>query len=813
MKKKISAFLSRHVRRLRIFYFLIIVIFFASTVFFYYKTKELDEFINDLSKAKTEWSPSEHNAFLSMLVTELNRNTTEDEKRQKERYEKIKGLLMPIKTKIEGIKSVDEEIENPGVINIDKLDPKDVPGYLNDEQLEGLSLNELNLVLEEKTPDIRKYEEGENAAENSKIRYFILRNGRDVSFNPRSFLFVPTQLVNVEDEKSNPQLTLKLKRELVFSKAVEKYLSDILKQIPQEYRARQSYFITLSGFVRLFPNPEKNKNFIEYYNKNLSYKQNFADRTYFDKTLEEKFHQSPLYVDTGGFGIVQTYSASILNHHLGIMGIIAIDITIEESIKPLLEKSTFGSSGFVFKTFLIDFCNRSGRCKKTQNRHLLESEKEQIFKSKTSTELFTRIHRFDFDAKGQLIKPVHIDPNQEGRIIFSVPVSEEKVAFVIFDKERLKRHRFIFLLAIAFLLLGITLLIFFVYNQSIKRIQEEEKKLELISHMHNSYVITGKNNRILNCNKEFENLVEDKNLVGNNLEMYLAKDSVKDFKFYIDSEKERFECPVDLETKTGRKKTSILINTKIDYQADKKARISILIESESLESAVAEKYADKISHLLKSPLHSILQIADQLRRKTAQPRYNDYFLLLNNETKGLRNEISRILSISKLEYKTLEPEYEKVDLTKLVNDIKNEFIPLMEKRKLGFNSNLAGKVTLFADRNMIKTSIENILDNALKYTPNGSISFFLFDAKDKAKIVISDTGIGIPENEIDSIFKKNTRSLHPVVQKCDGQGFGLYQTMNFIKLHGGQIHVKSAVKKGTEFTISLPKNSKESKGE
>jgi signal transduction histidine kinase len=245
--------------------------------------------------------------------------------------------------------------------------------------------------------------------------------------------------------------------------------------------------------------------------------------------------------------------------------------------------------------------------------------------------------------------------------------------------------------------------------------------------------------------------------------------------------------------------------------AAKGSRISIIIESKNIESLVAEKYVDRISHLLKSPLHSILGIADQLRRKTAKKRYDEYFRLLDHEINSLSSRISKLLRFSRIELERLEPEYEKVDLTKLIKDIKKEFEPLVAKRKLEFKTSIAEGVTIWADRNMIKAAIENILDNDLKYTIIGEISLYLSDAVNEAKLEIKDTGIGIPENEIDLIFKKKFRGSHPVVRQNDGQGIGLYQCKHFIELNQGKIFVKSAVEEGTEFTVILPKNLDKSK--
>ena len=820
MKQKISRILIKHIRRLRIYYLSIILIFFFTLIFFFSSIRERDKFINEFSTQKTEWSQTEFSSFLSRIIAEFKKVSNNGENSDKVNKD-IKKILLDVKKEIEdiGVKQGDEEGVKDSV-NIDCLNYDEVPKYLDENRLKYLLLEHLNLKLEKKTLD--EWKDNENTG-NSNIKNYILRNKEERCI-PKSFVFVPTQLVNVENNQ--PILSISLKRDLVFSKIVEQHLLRILDALKDISGANQSYFIPLSGFVRLCRKEsdpeEESTTAVEYYKDKLSFKRNYADRSYFDITIRDRLHITPLYVDPGGFGIVRTYCISILNHELGIVGIIGVDVT-EIEIGTIIEKITPGTITGLFKNYSIDFCDPkkiSSPGFKTDRGILKNDDKSYIYsiKSKNKENMVTQVNRFDFDINGNPIKTNSLGDDFESskklkRIIYSVPVSSNKVAFFIFDEKIVLWNNIYFALFLVFLMIVFSVLIKFIFGQMKKRIHEEEKKLELITHMHSSYVITDKFNRIQANNEEFENLVKENKTTGENFKCYLTEDSMKDLNFFIESGKDRFECPVVIKTKSGSEKSAILINSRISYHLDNKARISILIESENLESLVAEKYADRISHILKSPLHSILQIADQLRRKTAKPRYDDYFRILDVEIAGLKGEIARSLSMMKTEYKQPRPEYKKFDITKLVKSVKGEYIPLIEKKKLGFNSNFDEEAVIVADRNMIKVTIENLLDNALKYTPHGSISFYLYDSVENIEIVITDTGVGIPENEIGLIFRKNFRGENPFVREAPGKGIGLYHCWNFIKLHMGNISVKSVVNKGTEFTILLPKNLKESKGE
>jgi len=813
IKTKFSRILARHFRRLRIYYYMIAIIFFGTILFFYFRTTNSDRIMNDLSTLSTKWTSSEHSPFFNWLFVQFDF----DQIARTEACEidqRMKSILESIQGRIDEDLEKGKNVLQPVKINIDRLDYQEIPIYLEEQNLESLILDNLNLIPENKTPKDW----------NTLTPCFILRSKDDDRYKPQSFVFVPTQLVD-RDENNRFQLPIQLKRELVFSKFMEKYLIEILKEIP---KAQQTYFIPLSGFVRVCGRKGVEDQ-VKYYKDRFNFMQDFSDRLYFKPTIKEKFNIMSPYVDAGGQGIVRTYSVAILNHKWRIVGIIGADVQIG-SIEKKLSVKSHGFNPFP-QNPLIDFCDsndldRNDSWFKTKYNLLTSADKKGIVdciqdkkrKSSTSSVMETTLNRFDFDADGNIIKQ-QSPPEDTGstkkirRIVYSLPLEGKKIAFFIFDKQRLTWQNNLFICFLVSLLIVFTLLIRFVYDHMIKRVREEEKKLELITHMHSSYVITDEANHIEACNATFENLVDEKNVIDNKFEEYLTKDSIKDLRFFLDSGKERFEFPVVIKTKSGIEKSAILINTQTAYHMDNKARISILIESENLESLVAEKYADRISHILKSPLHSILQIADQMRRKTAKPRYDDYFRLLEVEIAELKREISRLLCMLKMEYRQPDPDYKKFGLTKLVREIKEEYAPLLEKKKLGFNSNFAEGVSLTADRNMIKVTIENILDNALKYTQSGSISFYLYDSPQNAKIVIEDTGIGIPGDEVALIFQKGHRGNHPVVLGAPGKGIGLYHCKNFIDLHNGMINVESIVGKGSQFTILLPKNLDENKGE
>ena len=116
---------------------------------------------------------------------------------------------------------------------------------------------------------------------------------------------------------------------------------------------------------------------------------------------------------------------------------------------------------------------------------------------------------------------------------------------------------------------------------------------------------------------------------------------------------------------------------------------------------------------------------------------------------------------------------------------------------------------LFIDPQRLAIALSNLIDNAIKYnTKNGIVKIRLDNPKESldTKIIIEDSGVGIPEAEMKNIFQKFYRASNITSIAPNGSGLGLYITRNIIKNHGGEIEIESTEGRGTKFTISLPKD-------
>jgi signal transduction histidine kinase len=116
---------------------------------------------------------------------------------------------------------------------------------------------------------------------------------------------------------------------------------------------------------------------------------------------------------------------------------------------------------------------------------------------------------------------------------------------------------------------------------------------------------------------------------------------------------------------------------------------------------------------------------------------------------------------------------------------------------------------VYADPERMEEVLTNLVDNAIKYSPEGGkIAITGRTNRDHVEVTVSDNGIGIPRRELGRVFERFRRGENSQVQKVRGMGLGLYICKSIVEAHGGKIEVSSEAGKGSEFTFTLPLNRK-----
>lgn len=240
-------------------------------------------------------------------------------------------------------------------------------------------------------------------------------------------------------------------------------------------------------------------------------------------------------------------------------------------------------------------------------------------------------------------------------------------------------------------------------------------------------------------------------------------------------------------------------------------------------------FISSVSHELRTPLTSILGFAKlintSLLRKVI-PRLDVLTDPCNEEDKKLKREIDEaqegleiivsegerltrlindVLDIAKMEAGKAEWHTAEVFLVNAVNFAVNLAAAHSKQKGIGINMTMDGNIpNVFYDRDMLIQVITNLLNNAIKFTDHGVIDVFLRNNHKEIEIRITDTGIGIPQNELYIIFERFKQVGDTLTDKPKGTGLGLPICKEIVEHYGGRIWAESELGKGSSFIFTIP---------
>jgi signal transduction histidine kinase len=215
-------------------------------------------------------------------------------------------------------------------------------------------------------------------------------------------------------------------------------------------------------------------------------------------------------------------------------------------------------------------------------------------------------------------------------------------------------------------------------------------------------------------------------------------------------------------------------------------------------------FVSLISHDLKTPIAKIQAICDRLLAGHVTDEVREGLGSLRKESVELHRYIQSILQVSKLESSQVQIHREATDLNEVVEKVIGQLKPLADDKRQVFNVNLEPMFSIEVDGILIHEVILNLVENAIKYTPNdGSIQVRTQEVEDKVIFSVKDNGPGVPEEDRQHLFEKFFRGrAHKSAIK--GTGLGLFLVKYFIELHGGEVFLETDVGKGTRVGFTLP---------
>ncbi|MDN5292821.1 MAG: two-component system, OmpR family, phosphate regulon sensor histidine kinase PhoR [Eubacteriales bacterium] len=220
------------------------------------------------------------------------------------------------------------------------------------------------------------------------------------------------------------------------------------------------------------------------------------------------------------------------------------------------------------------------------------------------------------------------------------------------------------------------------------------------------------------------------------------------------------------------------------------------------------EFVANVSHELRTPLTSIRGFTETLLDGALEdPTVARHFLqIIHDEAERLTRLINDLLSLSALESRRREPNRKLLDWHRLVGEVVSMLAPLVQGKNLEVEVKVAEDLPpVPADRDMMGQMLINLLDNAIKYTPDGGkIKVAVWGEGDNLVLQVADTGIGIPPESLPRIFERFYRADKARSRELGGTGLGLAIVKHIVEAHGGRIEVESRVNGGTSFTVYLP---------
>ncbi len=215
-----------------------------------------------------------------------------------------------------------------------------------------------------------------------------------------------------------------------------------------------------------------------------------------------------------------------------------------------------------------------------------------------------------------------------------------------------------------------------------------------------------------------------------------------------------------------------------------------------------------VSHDLRSPLASIQGYLETIQVKgdtLSKDDRNKYLETVIRNTKKLGNLISELFELSKLDAKNVQPDLEPVSIAELAQDVVMQFRPIAQENNIELTAELPNEPLKLvnADIALMERAISNLIDNAIKNTPSGGkVSITPSNVGDRISVSITDTGVGIPEEQISRIFDRFYQADSSRTPGS-GAGLGLSIAQKILELHGAKLSVQSVLNQGTTFSFSL----------
>ncbi|HVO75897.1 MAG TPA: PAS domain S-box protein, partial [Ignavibacteriaceae bacterium] len=320
--------------------------------------------------------------------------------------------------------------------------------------------------------------------------------------------------------------------------------------------------------------------------------------------------------------------------------------------------------------------------------------------------------------------------------------------------------------------------------------------------------LMGKNSRILKSGKDSEEKYKD---------LWAAISSGKEWKGELLNKKKNGELYWESEVISPIKNSNNIVTNflaiKEDITERKKFELELKAAKEKAEemNKLKSSFLANMSHELRTPLIGILGYSEILSSEVKNENWKRMLQTITSGGERLLDTLNQILDLSKFETDKVVVNYETIIVNELIIETVKLFSAAAAKKNLYIKTDFSEpEISAFLDRRLLRSVLNNLIGNAVKFTDSGGISISLTrensNPKNYVKIKIADTGIGIPKQYHKVIFDEFRQVSEGFNRLFEGTGLGLSITKRIVEIFNGEISVESEVGRGSEFIVKLPAN-------
>ncbi|MFA5114758.1 MAG: ATP-binding protein [Candidatus Omnitrophota bacterium] len=348
-------------------------------------------------------------------------------------------------------------------------------------------------------------------------------------------------------------------------------------------------------------------------------------------------------------------------------------------------------------------------------------------------------------------------------------------------------------------------------KDKIEKINAEKARLGLVlSSMFEGVIVINESEEIILMNPSLRKLfLVDGDPYGKKLLEIIRNIAVKDLADKILKDKQRLatkEIPV------GIPEEKILKVNGVPIIRNDKLEGAILVFHDITELRRLEKirqdFVANVSHELRTPIASIKGYAETLLEGALEDKENarEFVNIIHQNSNRLASLINDLLDLSKIESGKMKMSFAPLDPTVLIRRAATVIENQAEAKSIALNTELpSGLPKVKADETRFSQVMINLLDNAIKYTPEGgTVSIAAKVVNDVLQVDVSDTGIGISEKDLPRIFERFYRVDKARSHELGGTGLGLSIVKHIVQAHGGQVWVRSELEQGSTFSFTIP---------